>query len=364
MAVQVLRIHHFRNLKTTELALSPGFNFFSGPNGAGKTSLLEALFVLGRGRSFRAPSLDAAIQNGESSLGVGVDCMEGGGRRVSLSLEKAKGEPIQLFIDRVRCSRLSDAARKLPLQLISPDVSDLVFGGPTERRHYLDWGLFHVKQSYHMVLRNYAKALRQRNSWLRTVDTPAALSIDPWADTLAGLAESLHGYREDYCNALFPIVTALAEDLGLGAVIELNYHRGWRLNEGQSLAECLRENARSDVKSLVTRLGAHRAEIQIRADGRVGQQFLSRGQAKLLAIAMKLAQTRLLNDVQSVRSLVLFDELVAELDPQRYMKVLSLLKAFNCQALMSAVDLPAGLDSEVLGEACMFHVEHGVVKGS
>jgi DNA replication and repair protein RecF len=358
--VERFRCSHFRNISFADLELSPGLNCFLGLNGAGKTSILEALHTLSRGRSFRTSSLDSLSQFDNSEFAIGVDGIDSKGIRRGVVFRKKTGELPRLSIDGARKTRISQVAELLPLQLIAPDCADLVMEGPAARRNFLDWGMFHVKPSFLTLSRDYSTALHQRNAWLKQ-SNPAS-TPDPWIDAIDRLGVQITTLREEHVSALTREFIKMCAMFDIELDLRLGYFRGWGSAGGEGLAATLASQRETDLSRGYTAAGPHRADLRIFADQNPIAQVASRGQAKLVAIALKLAQVALVNDAAAERTVVLFDELVAELDERHLEAVFATMEQLCCQVLLSAVDVSEKLQTRRLAHAKMFHVEHGVIR--
>ncbi len=177
MRVDSLEVVDFRNLQPLRLACAPGLNLIIGANAAGKTSLLEALYFLGRGRSFRTAQNRELIRRGGARLRVVAGLVEAGGRRVTVGVEH-DGRVIGARVAGNPAETLAELARQMPVLLIDAGSHRLLEGGPRERRRFMDWGLFHGESGFLKVWRRYGAALRHRNAALRGgLD---ARSIDAW----------------------------------------------------------------------------------------------------------------------------------------------------------------------------------------
>lgn len=361
MIFSSLRASSFRNIGFADISLSARLNCFTGANGAGKTSILEGAYVLGRSRSFRSSTLDSLIGIDDVGFSLGADCVSVGQRK-SIVLKKKRGESIQLLQDTQVVQRLSEMATLLPIQLVTPEVGQLVTEGPVLRRQFLDWGLFHVKQDYVGVARDYGRVLKQRNAWLKEVGSTSRGTKDPWLKLLVPLGLSIHQAREHYSRQLFPLVVEYLRTLNDDLRLDFNYLSGWHGDTEDTLEECLEMEARQGVKFVYSRSGPHRGDIQILDRGRASSQTLSRGQSKIVAVAMHLAQAALLSKQRSEKTIVLFDELVAELDKRHVRVVFELMKSLECQVLLTAVELAPDFREEQLSQASMFHVEHGNIQ--
>ena len=183
-----------------DLSLSPGINLLVGENGAGKTALLEAAHLLARGRSFRTPQAKQLIRHNEKELLVRGE-VSVGAMRHSLARRKSSTAGSEARIDGQQASRQSRYAELLPLQTLLPGIADLVLDGPSIRREFVDWGLFHVEQHYLATAQRFRKALTQRTAWLKD-SLHEDFSVDPWVTTLAAAGSEISVWRHRFVDAL------------------------------------------------------------------------------------------------------------------------------------------------------------------
>jgi DNA replication and repair protein RecF len=347
-----LRVRSFRCLSEVDVELDPARNYFFGPNGTGKTSLLEAVFFLGRGRSFRTRQARTLIRHGDDELAVSGEVEEDTGtRRIGAAFRDGR---LERRLDAAPASG-SEIARILPVQTIGPDSHRLIEGAPSERRRFLDWGVFHVEHSYLEAWQRYRRLLGQRNAALvRTSDAASELRV--WTDALAEAGEEVDRLRKAYVERLAPSVKAHAEALVGGAVI-VEYRPGWR--DGLTLLGALDAATARDRSLGHTEPGPHRADLALRVDGRKVQDEASRGQQKLVAAALVLAQVELLSGGDSGRSVLLVDDPAAELDSAAFRRLLERLGSVQSQLLFTGF---APLAHEIDQSARMFHVERGHVR--
>jgi DNA replication and repair protein RecF len=267
----------------------------------------------------------------------------------------------ELRIDGRPGRRLSDVSALLPLQVMTPSLSDLVFGGPAERRQWLDWGLFHVEPDHLRALRQYLHAVRQRNAALKSVALghlpESALTV--WTDEVLECAEPVTERRRAYLERLVPVVERTLAELAPSLSVSVRYAPGWP--GSGPLRKVLGESLSRELKYGATQSGPHRADVEIMADGAAAASALSRGQGKALASALMLAQARLLWGTARRASVFLIDDLGAELDLAHNERLFGQLGELGAQILATSSlgpDLwrsPAGLPLTV------FHVEHGRV---
>ena len=360
MYLSKLDVLQVRNIKSVQLNCHPGANIIYGANGSGKTSLLESIYLLGRGRSFKHRDLRVVVNNDCDELVVSA-CIErqSPSRSHQLGLKRSAKGHFEARLDGVSLQSAVQLVEELPLQLIDAHSFTLLEGGPLQRRQFLDWGVFHVEHEYRSVWRRFQKALKQRNQLLRhgRIDDD---SLPVWNAELAALAEKITVYRRQYLSELIVDVTALAGEFHCLGGLELDYYQGWA--EGLALMEVLEADRARDFAIGSTNHGAHKADIRIRFDGVAAADRLSRGQTKLLVYALKLAQATHFRRQMGRTCLFLLDDLPAELDYEHRAQVIDCLNRLNCQYFMTGVDKK---DFELLVEGTahrMFHMEHGVAE--
>ncbi len=216
MAVRNLRIEDFRCLETVEIEPDAGLNCLYGENASGKTSLLEALFVLGRGRSFRASRKDVLVRDGRSVARVVVRG-EGraGGFRAGLEIGSGR---VELRLNGEPASGVAGVAGRMPVEVVDPEVQRLVADGPSERRRYVDWSVFHVEHGFLNDWRRYQRALRHRTALLR--QGVRGRELDPWEQEMELRATAIDAARQRTIEGIAPFVANLGDAL-LDAEIRL-----------------------------------------------------------------------------------------------------------------------------------------------
>jgi DNA replication and repair protein RecF len=310
VSLRRVQVTDFRCLQSAAFDLDPRFTLISGPNASGKTSLLEALYVLGRGRSFRTRRLEHLIRQGTERFIVFGE-VDAFGRRVSLGVE---GSPsgVRAKLGGVKASSLAELATLLPVQIIDPEIHRLIEEGPSRRRRFLDWGVFHVEPRFVDDWQRFQQALKQRNAALKSHQPRAVTAA--WDSDLLRHGELLSAARSRYVELLSGHASVITRNL-LGMELRLSYRPGWARD--LSFAEALLQSWSHDQESGVTQVGPHRAELSIRLNDQGVKDRISRGQQKLLAAALLMAQVKLFPKDSPVQPSLLLDDPAAELDNQR-----------------------------------------------
>lgn len=352
MHISELRIRDFRCFNQCEIQPGPGINLVVGDNATGKSSLLEAIYYLGRGQSYRRGTPTQVIRQGSPQFSLNCLVESDGRRSVRVGLQRdTQGQRIKVGTQD-HASAL-DLVNTLPLQIIDPNLHKLLEDGPEYRRRFLDWGVFHVEHGFYPAWRRYRRALRQRNNALRSGLTKT--SVIAWDGELVRAALEVDACRRGYVAALSKIVPDMVnQTLGDGEVI-LDYRSGW--GQDEELGAALARNLSGDMRSGFTHSGPHRADLRVSVSSVSAKDWVSRGQQKLLTASLLLAQAKLLEWRRQIQPVLLIDDLAAELGESYRQTLLEAVQALNGQCFLSFLDdslIPAGVR-----DATMFHVEHG-----
>ena len=351
MPITLLEIEHFRSLSKAKLDFDSRLNLIVGPNGAGKTSILESVYYLAAGHSFKSTPLEMIIQSQKPQFSLCGRITDPFGIPAILGVSgSASGH--ELHMDGKLLRGISDFARRFPVQVIDPEIHRLVADGPTRRRRYIDWGVFHVEQSFHEAWRRFNRALKQRNAALKIKSRAAA----SWNLDIATQGTVLTNLREGYLNELKPFVFQIGRRL-LGQDVDLSFQRGWRRE--LNLMEALEESRERDAIRCSTGVGPQRAELFLTLGGVPAKERVSRGQQKLLACVLLLAQQLHRMAIGAPSACLLMDDPAAELDVDNVDRLLDVVTSLQVQLIITSLS-KARLNS--LKHAKMFHVEHGNVE--
>jgi DNA replication and repair protein RecF len=325
-----MQVTDFRCLQSVALDLDSRFTLISGANASGKTSLLEAIYVLGRGRSFRTRRLEHLIRHGAERFVVFGE-VETPERRIPVGVE-GKTTGVRAQVGGEKTGSLAELALMLPVQIIDPEVHHLIEEGPSRRRRFLDWGVFHVEPSFIGHWQRYHVALRQRNAALKSRQPRAVISA--WDPDLIRYGDLVTEARSRYVMLLATQAETVGRNL-LGMDLGLSYRRGW--SRDQTLAEALQQSWNHDQESGATQVGPHRAELSILLDSAAVKDRISRGQQKLLAAALLLAQVKLFPESAPVQPSLLLDDPAAELDDDRLEGLIHEVSSHSVQLIVTTL---------------------------
>jgi DNA replication and repair protein RecF len=342
-----------------EFSLTPilGVNLLLGENGAGKTSVLEALYLLGYGRSFRGRVRDGLIQQGHRQLLLRAHWLNSHGGAQHGGLQHS-GSDWQARLNGEAVDNLGQFCSQFPVLCFEPGSHELISGAAEHRRRFIDWALFHVEPDFYLQWRRFSRALKQRNALLKS--NPSANALLPWDREFAEAGESISAYRNGYLNQLLPYFKTLCQSLlPESQQTELLYSAGWR--DGLPLLDALRLSRERDVQTGFCSVGPHRADWKTRMDTHYAPEHFSRGQAKLLALAAVLAQAQHFQAHKTEWPVLCFDDLASELDARHLGFVLSHLAETKAQVWITGTQgLPHNSHPGMAYK--QFHVEQASIR--
>lgn len=400
--IERLQATDLRNLNTVRMQAA-ACNVVIGPNGSGKTSLLEAIFLLSRGKSFRHSQPKRYIQHHKPSATVHALLSDGR----TLAIQKQTDATTILRLNQTTVYNQSILTEQLPTLLIDPSSMDMLEQGSANRRQLLDWLVFHMKPSFHPQWVAYQRLLKQRNSLLKqtkSLSQAQLAEIKAWDKGLANNAALIHHYREQVFLAWQPYFEqSMAQLLPTYAKqISLSYHAGY--DASTPLDEQLNERLSQDLQLGYTRIGSHRADIHVhwrsenddKADLQSHEEkpvahqqmgtttklstikeqaanVLSRGEKKLLITALRLSQLPLLLNItgeqkesksidheSKITPVVLLDDITAELDYRAIDILLSTLAELPCQVFLTSLTVDVLPEvSKYWSDFNTFHMKQG-----
>lgn len=357
MLIEHISIKDVRVIQETRIEPCPTFNVINGENGSGKTSLLEAIYLAGRGRTFRHPSAGPMIRNGAHASEVVVRLRDAAdGRRATVGIAR-KRKAFEARVNGQSVHQRSVLLNCLPLVWIGSQPQALVTTGPEARRGFLDMALFHVEPSvFRSVAGKFHRVLKQRNAALRQGEISA---IGSWDSTFVENAIEIDRRRVELIDDLMPRVQQQMDLWHTGLAIDFRYRNGWNTNE--SLLAQLKAKSQRDAQQGFTSVGPHRADLVLQTEPGPADKTLSRGQQKLLALAMQFSVLDLVIErtARKVVPVLLIDDLAAELDSKNRANIVDAISARGVQVFLTNIDSNALPD--VKGQR-RFHVEHGEVR--
>ena len=345
MQLKTLAQLNFRNLRTQRLEFQGGIVAIRGANASGKSNLLAAAY-LGCTATPAAGNLGELVRIGETEAYVAAEVEHDGGLgKVEVGLG-AGHKSVKLDSQTVRAL---DVAKVMSAVLLTPDDSELIHGPPAARRTFLDALLSKLSFRYGTMLREYQRVVEQRNALLRAAPQDPSLPI--WSERFVSLGTALDELRERAVTRLGDLAAEVYSEVA-GSAERLSACLERRRGE-LDLAEALERSRGEELARGVTVVGPHRDDLRLTLAGKALRSYGSRGEARTAAMALRVAEYRMLEGKHGEPPVLLIDDFSAELDGSRRGYLLN-LTATTPQALVSGTDAPPRFDQ-------LFEVSDGVV---
>ena len=338
MLIQNIHIEGFRNIQTaTKLAFHPQFNIFLGDNGSGKTSLLESIYFLALGRSFRTNKINNLINFKHDFAAVHATYTD------RFFNQKIKISSLKYYnqhkINKIGGTIATgvEVANLTPTQLINDETSKLIFKEPDLRRKFLDWLAFYSNKNYQNIWKEFQITLQQRNKVLKQIKEKRSGKFSDTYKILNNidiifveLSTKIMLIRQHIWKQFQQVWLKIIQDLHIiePLITELKLFSGWN----GDLSEQLLNYRDLDVQQGFTHYGPHKADLQFKLNGKLAKEILSRGQGKLAAFALILARTKFIKDINlssEFVSVLLIDDLSSELDEYNINKIITALSYYN-----------------------------------
>jgi DNA replication and repair protein RecF len=334
-----LVLRHFRNLRTQELELPPEGVALIGDNAQGKSNFLEAIYYLETLRSFRGARDTQLVAFGEDVFRVAAttepeDATASRSTEVAAAFQK-KGKRKKVTVDGIEPERMTEALGRLSAVIFSPADIDLVSGGPSERRRFLDILLSLNEPGYLAALQDYKKVLRRRNASLKAGDAVSLVSVWDQGLIAAGAAvmQARRSWVEMRCGAFGDYYMRVSD----GTRAKMTYRPSVSLADAATVEdirsafrEALADSGDRERRMGVTVVGPHRDDVRLQLenerDGLDLREYGSGGQRRTAALALRLVEAMTIRERRSQRPLILLDDVFAELDDGRSERILDLME--------------------------------------
>ena len=330
MFIERLELVDFRNYSEATFDLTSGTTAIIGRNAQGKTNVAEAMAFLATLESFRGAPTAALVRIGTEAAVIRAVIRQDDGRDTTINVRIPAQGRVSVQVNKQRLQRSIDLLGALRVTVFSPDDLDLVKGGPAERRRFCDDVLVNLVARNGSLRLDLERALKQRNTLLRQCGGPltdeVAFSLDVWDERMAEVGDRLGQARAELVARMQPEAErAYGELAGTPTAVGVRYEPEWRRT---GLAEALRQSRRDDVRRGSSTVGPHRDDVELTLGALPARTHASQGEMRSLALSMRLAAHRMVADAVDAVPLLVLDDVLSELDPDR------------CRALLA--HLPAG----------------------
>lgn len=342
MILQQIQLSDFRNYTNAKVDFLSGVNAIIGANGQGKTNLTEALGYLSTMKSFRGIPTEAMIRIGTHTAFIRARVLHDDGREVLIEARLTNQGRNQVLVNGVKLPKTRDLLGMVRTTVFSPDDLELVKGGPHLRRDFLDDTLVALANKFDVLRLEVDRIVRQRNAVLKQsggrINSAVASMLDLWDEKLSDSGTQLGNARLDLVTKLTPFITHAYEELAKRASnISISYAPEW-LEIG--LAKCLADSRQEDLRRVITTVGPHRDDIEIAINRLPARTHASQGEQRTMALGLRLAAHRFIGEAVGEIPILILDDVLSELDPDRANALLSHFPVGQV-LITTASDLPA-----------------------
>ena len=344
MTIEKMELIHFRNYEKLELQPHPEINLFFGENGSGKTNLLEAIHFCSLGKSHRLSQDANAVLIGEKAAAVRVEVRSRLSRsRIEIRLSPGEENIKSVWIDGNRASRLSEMMGLLRCVIFSPEDLNLIREGPAVRRRFLDMMISQISRPYFIALQQYRTAMNHRSAILRTArleNRPVSGMIEDFEQAMSDYAETIYRERFGHERFLSEMANEMYREISgrEQETFQIQYRSCLKSDRdgSPSLKEALRDCREEDMKNGTTSVGPHRDDLSLMLNSRNMKNYASQGQMRTGALSLKLAQLKVIQKVTGENPVLLLDDVMSELDPERRSNLLHILQ--DTQTFITCTD--------------------------
>lgn len=327
MKINSLKVQNYRNIENIEINPSDGVNIIYGDNAQGKTNLLEAMWLFTGCRSFRGSKEKELIGFDKDFSKIEMNFFdEIRNQNAIITIDEKK----KLELDGISYPSCSQLFGEFFGVIFTPDHLNLIKGGPSERRKFINTALCQLKPRYSNVLSKYNKILEQRNVLLKDVSYHSELidTLDIWDEKFSTYSAIIIDQRIKYLNEIKPFLEDIYEGISKGKEkIALEYESSVFENisiekiTSEELKEeflrSLKKCRKDDIQSGITSIGPHKDDILIKLDGISAKSFASQGQKRSCALSLKLSEAAVIKKITGKQPVAFLDDVMSELDDSR-----------------------------------------------
>ena len=357
MVVKEIRLHQYRNIQTATLKPARHLTILYGSNGQGKTNILESLYLLGNGRSFRHVKVPDLIEHNSQKATVRASIQSSGIQSdVCIELENNSR---RITIDGKAVHRASDLHGKLAVVVFSPDDTAMVKLGPETRRRFLDRSLYMSHVDFLPDYHNYYRTLKQRNVLLKNQQING---LDIWTEQLAVTGFRLMERRRAHALRLNRLLQKQYQKwAGADEKVEICYHPDLTENsvaDPENYVILLQQQQDADIRHRTTVRGPHRDDLQFLIQSKPLKRFGSQGQQRSFILALKMAELEYLSETFSEMPVLLLDDIASELDRKRISNLLTYIREQQVQTVITTTDITSFFPF-IEQDSCLLKVEEG-----
>ena len=315
MWIKKIKINNFRNYLSEEINLEKNINIFYGENAQGKTNIIEAIFLSSIGKSFRTRKDKEMILLGKDTSSIEIEFQK---KDRCGKIKIILGNKKSVFINGVKIKKLSELLGNINVVIFTPDDINILKGGPSNRRRFLDIMISQLKPNYMHNLNLYLKTLEQRNNYLRQIkeENKQENLLDIWDEKLVEYALVISKYRKEFMDKIEQKIKKIHSEITDNKE-KINIEYQTECLEKEQYLNLLKKRRKLDIIKGFTTKGIHRDDFIIEINGQRIDVFGSQGQHRTAILSLKLSELNLIEEEIGEKPVLLLDDFMSELDKKR-----------------------------------------------
>jgi len=361
MMIKNLRLQNFRNYEDELVQFMPGTNMLVGDNGQGKTNIIEGIYYILTGKSYRVQREQELLRWNQSEFHLYGDFLLS---HHLVSLESHYRDKKKIVkVNKVPCQRLSDFVGTINVIFFSPDDLIIIKGGPSERRRFLDLHIAQMRPGHVSLLNAYNKVIQQKSALLKSyVEKSLKYSqLQLWNQQIIELGEKIIHNRADLTERLQVAAEQIYGNLSSHKeVLRVVYFALGKKDIAEAISEfprLLNDKLEQEMERQMVLIGPHRDDLQIFLNDKPARLFASQGQQRSLVLSLKLAELELIRQEKGEYPILLLDDVLSELDKFRRDYLIKFIDSSSIQTLITMTSAETHFESGAL-----YHVEQGHIR--
>lgn len=372
MRIKSLKLLYFRNYLSMNIDAHPSLNVLVGNNANGKTNIIESIFCLALGRSYRTKSDSECIMFGETA--TAMSCVVNKNDKnldIMLGISN-KGKSAK--IAGVKKNKLTDFVGELNVVLFSPEDLQLVKGSPSLRREFINREFYQFSRIYHKYYLMYQHLLKQRNSYLKDMrknpkDEMSLAYLETLTSQLAKVAIYITKERVSFVQDISELTYKNMMNISNGQeLLKIRYKSSVLeslniadvMDEGfteENLTKVMMKKSFDDIMRGSTKIGPHQDDLEFYINELDAKMYASQGQQRSIVLSLKLAEINYLKSKTGTYPVLLLDDVLSELDKNRQLKLLDAINE-NVQTFITTPSI-SDIKEDLLKKAKVFKIENG-----
>lgn len=360
MEIKTLKLLNFRNYDTAEVSFSNKTNIIYGQNGMGKTNLIEAIYMLGLTKTFRAGPENVIIKKGKNISKIEGTIEDHILNNYKLIISDA-GKRIK--IDNKKITKMSDYISKINIILFSPDDLKIIKDTPMTRRRLLNIEISSINSAYVTYLTNYNKVLKQRNYYLKALNKKNISQnefLHILTEQLVDIGLIITEIRETFLKNINAYINDIYYEITHKGALKINYKSDFKSKSKDQILNLFSKNISREIIMGKTLYGPHHDDIEFVIDTNPVKEYSSVGEQKNSVIAFKLAEIKNIEEKLHKKPILILDDLFSELDKEKINNILNLINN-DLQTFITTTEIDK-VDSKLISKSRIYHVINGQIK--